>query len=154
MFLEHFASKYQLPGFYIGGTLVENRLKRLVYACRYVDMAPLFGRVLPQLSMIFNQTMDFVDTNWRHRLKTFNQGWFSHPCLQNFSDSIYRKGAAADIVWGLFDGTVRPICRPKDQQGILYKGHKRFHAFKFQSFTTPSGMIANLNGSVETRRHD
>ena len=117
-------------------------------------MAPLFGRVLPQLNMIFNQTMDFVDTNWRHRLKTFNQGWFSHPCLQNFSDSICRKGAAADIVWGLFDGTVRPICRPKDQQGILYKGHKRFHAFKFQSFTTPSGMIANLNGSVETRRHD
>ena len=117
MFLEHFASKYQLPGFYIGGTLVENKLKekkRLVYACRYVDMAPLFRRVLPQLIMIFNQTMDFVDTNWRHRLKTFNQGWFSRPCLQNFSDSIYRKGAAADIVWGLFDGTVCPICRPKD----------------------------------------
>ena len=74
VFFEHFASKYQLPGFYISGTLVENRLKRLVHACRYVDMAPLFGRVLPQLSMKFDQTMDFIDTNWGHRLQIFNQG--------------------------------------------------------------------------------
>ena len=134
--------------------MVENRLKRLVHACRDVDMAPLLERVLPQLSMIFDQTMDFINTNWGHRLQTFNQGWFSRPCLQNFYDSIYRKGAAVDIVWGLFDGTICPICRPKDQQGILYKGRALFHAFKFQSVTTPSGMIANLNVSVEMRTHD
>ena len=76
MFFKHFASKYQLPDFYISGKLVENRLKTLVYACRYVDMAPLFGRVLPQFSMIFNQTMDFIDTNRGHRLQTLIKAGF------------------------------------------------------------------------------
>ena len=28
-------------------------LSRLAYPCRYVDMVPLFGRSVPQLSMIF-----------------------------------------------------------------------------------------------------
>ena len=33
-------------------------LSRLAYPCRYVDMVPLFGRSVPQLSMIFTQTID------------------------------------------------------------------------------------------------
>ena len=52
------------------------------------------------------------------------------------------------------NGTVRPICRLKVQQLIFYKGHKRFDALKFQFVTTPSGMIANLDGPVEGRRHE
>ena len=103
---------------------------------------------------IFNQTIDFIDTNWGHLLQYFNQGWLSRPCLQTFSDPIYRKGAARGNVWGFLDGTVRPICRPKVQQRIWYNGHKRFHALKFQSVTAPSGMIANPYGPVEGRRHD
>ena len=125
-------------------------LNRLACPCRYADMVPLFGRAPPQLSMIFN----FIDINWGHLLQYFNQGWLSRPCLQTFSDSTYRRGAALDNVWGFLDGTVRPICRPKVQQRILYNGHKRFHALKFQSVTTPSGMIANLYGPAEGRRHD
>ena len=33
-------------------------LSRLAYPCRYVDMVPLFGRSVPQSSMIFTQTID------------------------------------------------------------------------------------------------
>ena len=48
-------------------------LHRLAYTCRYFDMIPIFGRAVPQLSMIFNQTIDFIDSNWGHLLQTMNQ---------------------------------------------------------------------------------
>ena len=37
---------------------------------------------------------------------------------------------------------------------VLYNGHKRVHAIKFQSVVAPNGLIANLFGPVEGRRHD
>ena len=49
---------------------------------------------------------------------------------------------------GVFFSIFRPICSPKNQQRVLHDGRKRFHSLKFQSVTTPSGMIANLRGPV------
>ena len=117
-------------------------------------MVLLFGRALPQLSLIFNQTVEFINTNRGHLLQYFNQSWLSRPCLQTFSDSIYRRESALDNVWGFLDGTIQPIWKPKVQQCILYNGYKHFNALKFQSITTPSGMIANLYGAVEGIKHD
>ena len=37
---------------------------------------------------------------------------------------------------------------------MVYNGHKRVHALKFQSVVTPNILIANLFGPVEGRRHD
>ena len=74
--------------------------------------------------------------------------------VYTFSDPVYRKGEAIDNVWGFLYGTVRPICRLKVQQRILYNGHKRFQVLNFQSVTTRSWMIANLYGPVEGMRHD
>lgn len=36
----------------------------------------------------------------------------------------------------------------------FYNGHKRLHALKFQSLILPNGIIANLFGPVNGRRHD
>ena len=36
----------------------------------------------------------------------------------------------------------------------MYSGHKRVHALKFQSVALPNGLIGNLYGPVESRRHD
>ena len=36
-------------------------LSRLAYTCRDVDMVPLFGRSVPQLSVIFKQAIDLID---------------------------------------------------------------------------------------------
>ena len=36
----------------------------------------------------------------------------------------------------------------------MYNGHKKVHAIKFQSVVAPNGLIANLFGPVEGRRHD
>ena len=52
------------------------------------------------------------------------------------------------------DGTVRRIARPKYLQRVLYNGHKRVHAIKFQNVVIPNGLIANLAGPYEGRRHD
>jgi len=36
----------------------------------------------------------------------------------------------------------------------MYNGHKKVHSIKFQSIATPNGLIANLYGPVEGKRHD
>ena len=74
--------------------------------------------------------------------------------LKQYSNAIYEKGAALDFCWGFVDGTVRPVCRPRENQRILYNGHKRVHAIKFQSIVTPNGLISNLFGPIEGKRHD
>ena len=56
--------------------------------------------------------------------------------------------------WGFIDGTVMPICRPSQFQREVFNGHKRTHALKYQSIVLPNGIIANMFGPVEGRRHD
>ena len=67
---------------------------------------------------------------------------------------VHQKGAALYFCWGFIDGTVGPVCRPGQNQRVLYNGHKRVHSIKFQSVVTPNGLIANLFGAIEGKRHD
>ena len=60
----------------------------------------------------------------------------------------YSKGAALHNCFGFIDGTVRPISRPMSNQRVVYNGHKRVHALKFQAVTLPNGLIANIYGPV------
>ena len=83
-----------------------------------------------------------------------NQPWLLPPNLSEFSQSIHDKGASFDNVWGFIDGTLRACCRPSQYQRTVYNGHKRYHGLKYQSVVTPSGMIANLFGPIEGKRHD
>ena len=85
--------------------------------------------------------IDILYNQHCHRLRNFNQAWLSHANLQTYA-------------WGFVDRTVRPVCRPGNLQRSLYNGHKRVHAIKFQSVVAPNGLIANLCGPVEGRRHD
>ena len=39
-------------------------------------------------------------------------------------------------------------------QRTVYNEYKRVHAMKFQAIATPNGLVANLYGPVEGRRHD
>ena len=68
--------------------------------------------------------------------------------IYKFSDAVAAKGAALHDCFGFIDGTVRPICRPGEQQRILYNGHKRLHSLKFQAVALPNGLIGNLYGPV------
>ena len=57
-------------------------------------------------------------------------------------------------VWGFIHGTVRACCRPHVAQRLLYNGHKRHHALKYQAVSTANGLVANLYGPIEGNRHD
>ena len=39
-------------------------------------------------------------------------------------------------------------------QRVLYNGHKKVHAIKFQSVAVPNGLVANLFSPGEGKRHD
>ena len=129
-------------------------LKRLAYPCRYSDMLPIFGRNVPQLSIVTNTLLNYLFERWGSLLSDFNQPWLNSHSLQSYARAVSDKGAALDNCWGFVDGTVRPCCRPNQDQRLLYNGHKRVHAIKFQSVVAPNGLIANLYGPVEGCRHD
>ena len=129
-------------------------LRRFSYPARFGDLVPRFGRPAPQLSMIISDVCNHLFTDHHHRLQDFRQPWLSPRNLQQFSEVIHAAGAPLQNCFGFVDGTVRPVCRPGHFQRVIYNGHKRVHAIKFQAIVTPNGLIANLFGPVEGRRHD
>ena len=129
-------------------------LKRLAYPCRYYDLIYTFARPVPELCMISNVVMDWMFIHHGFRLSSWNQPFLSPAALQEYAQAITRKGSPLTNCFGFIDGTVRPICRPGEKQRVVYSGHKRVHALKFQSVALPNGLIGNLYGPVEGRRHD
>ena len=113
-----------------------------------------FGRPVPQLCMIFNQILLNIDDRWNRLLSNFNHPILSPQKLRLYADVVLMEGSPLDNVWGFIDVTLRPCSRPTRDQRAVYNGHKRVHGIKFQSITIPSGIIANLYGPVEGRRHD
>ena len=59
---------------------------------------------------------------------------------------VHNKCRAFNTCWGFIDGAVRPICRPGENQRVVYNGHKRVHALKYQSIINSSlfEVIASL----------
>ena len=71
--------------------------------------------------------------------------------IATYADAVHSKGpkgAVVDNCFGFIDGTVRPISRPMSNQRVVYNGHKRVHALKFQDVSLPNGLIANIYGPV------
>ena len=129
-------------------------LKRFAYPIRFGDMVSKFGRAASQLSMICAYMTNLVYDLHNHRLRDLQQPWLAPIHLEEFANAIHDAGSPLTNCWGFIDGTVRPICRPGELQRVVYNGHKRVHALKFQSIATPNGLVANLFGPVEGRRHD
>ena len=82
------------------------------------------------------------------RIAAWNQAILNPLALQQYADAVSDKGAALNNCFGFVDGTVRPICRPGENQRMLYNGHKRVHALKFQAVALPNGLIGQLFGPV------
>lgn len=129
-------------------------LKRFAYPCRYGDLIPRFARPVPELSIIINHIMDLIYNRWHHLIDTFNHRLLSPVNLQVYAQVIANNGAPLENCWGFVDGTVRPICRPNENQRVVYNGHKKVHSLKYQAVVLPNGLIANMFGPVEGRRHD
>ena len=119
-------------------------LKRFAYPYRYPNMMPIFAGSVPELSMISNQVTDWIYNTHGHKVTQWNHGISNPPLIATYVDAVHTKGAALDNCFGFIDGTVRPISRPISYQGIVYNGHKRVHALKFQAVKLPNGLIANI----------
>ena len=129
-------------------------LKRLAYPCRYSDFIKRFGRLVPDYCVIFYAVLNDVYDRFKHLLSDFNLPFLTRQNLEIYSQAIYDKGAALRNCFGFIDGTVRPICRPKENQQVVYNGHKKVHSIKFQSVVLPNGLISNMFGPLEGKRHD
>ena len=101
-----------------------------------------------------NSIMNFIYDNYNYFLNDFNQPWLSPKKLEECSIAIHNKGAPLMNCFGFVDGRVRPCSRPGQNQRILFNRHKRIHSLKFKSVVIPNGLICNLYGPVEGRRHD
>lgn len=95
--------------------------------------------------------MDLIYQGHSHRLTSFVQLLLSPANLLTYAQATHKAGAPLSNCWDFVEGTVRPICRPSQQQRILYNGYKRIHSIKFQSVLIPNGLIA---GSYERKKHD
>ena len=121
-------------------------LRRVAYPCRYGDMVHRFGRPVPVISMAVNHVIDYIYDTHGHLITRWNDAVLNPRALELYAESIQEKGAALQNYFGFVDGTVRPISRPDEHQRLVYNGHKRVHALKFQSVVLPNGLIANLYG--------
>jgi hypothetical protein len=104
--------------------------------------------------MIYNTVLDWIYDVHGFHLTSWNQSFLSPLALEQYANAIRERGSPLVNCLGFVDGTVRQICRPGKMQRVVYNGHKRVHALKFQSVALPNGLIANLYGPVEGRRHD
>lgn len=123
-------------------------LKRFAYPCRLSDMIPRFGCSVPGISLILAEVTDHIYRTNGHLLQDLNQPCLEPQHFESFAHAIHQRGAALSDSWGFVDGTVRLICRPGENQRIMYNGHKRVHGMKFQSVVAPNDLIANLYGPV------
>ena len=123
-------------------------LKRLAYPCRYADMVSKFGRPVPTICIIYNHMIDLIYQAHSHRIMDWNNRILSPNQLETYTNAISARGSPLLNCFGFIDGTVRPICRPEENQRLVYNGHKRVHALKFQSVALPNGLIGNLFGPV------
>lgn len=73
--------------------------------------------------------------------------------LQWYASFIERAGGG-EIIWGYIDGTLQQICRPTENQRLVYFGHKHRHGFKYQAIVTLDGLFFSVYGSIIGSRGD
>ncbi|GAV00419.1 hypothetical protein RvY_11268 [Ramazzottius varieornatus] len=132
-------------------------LARLSYPRWLTDLCPLFLRHRTVLSNMFNIGVDFIHARTANHLSSLQQPFISPRRLELYAanvDEVTDRLTGPMKVWAFIDGTTRPVCRPIENQRIVYNGKDRVHALKFQAVTTPGGLIIHLAGPIDGARHD
>ena len=99
-------------------------LRRFAYQCRLRDLIPRFGRPVPELSMISSLVVDTIYQEHNHRITQWNDTLLNPALIETYDRDIRKNSGPLHNCFGFIDGTVRPICRPDQNQRIVYKGHK------------------------------
>lgn len=128
-------------------------LRRLSYPCRLRDLSREFNSSKAKVGAVCNYVINFIYDTWHHLLSV-HESRFGPEKLRRFARITELAGSPIRRCVGFIDGTCRPICRPQKNQRLLFSGHKRVHAIKFQSVVTPDGIISHLAGPYPGHRHD
>jgi nuclease HARBI1 len=132
-------------------------LWRLAMPSRVEDLEEHFYRSASSICELFYEALECLLSTFGSLLHDFNA---IAPLLRARSGTYARAiaeraGNATQRCVGFIDGTVIEIAKPSGlAQRATYSGHKRRHALKWQAITGPDGIILNLFGPVEGRRHD
>ena len=92
------------------------------------------------INLIF-QVLNDIYSRFHPLLGNLDQDWID---AQSFADAIHEAGSPLQNCWGFIDGTLRPCCRPIQNQRILFSGHKRTHGLKFQVEHKSPSLFAGL----------
>lgn len=128
-------------------------LARLAYPNRLSDLAMKFGWSVERISRISTTVQSFLHSRWKHLLEQDAVRLTPAKLLQ-YADTVRRKGAPIDTVWGFIDGTIRGIARPSRRQRTCYNRWKQKHCLKYHAIVTPDGLISHLFGPVDGRRNN
>ena len=71
--------------------------------------------------MIRDEVVDCIYTTHGKKITQWNHTILNPASLNVYADDIHNKGAALEKCFGFIDGAVRPICRPIENQRIVYK---------------------------------
>ncbi|XP_042145608.1 protein ALP1-like [Ixodes scapularis] len=130
-------------------------LRRLAYPNRLCDLERTFGRHSSVISSVVSTVMAHIEYQFGHLLSDLtNHKWLDVPCLKKLSEAVHARGAPLKNCWGFIDGTARHICRPSVGQQEHFSGHKRHHVQKYQALMSANGIICQLDGPFNGRRHD
>lgn len=128
-------------------------LRRLCYPNRLTDIAPFFCLHESTISRAFHSVIEHIVRNFSHTLRMTPQN-LSPTDVEALCAAVQDAGAPLERCIGFIDGTVIEVCRPGKFQEIVFNGHKRKHALKFQAVTTADGLIRDFAGPYEGIRHD
>ena len=140
---------------------------RFAHPTTMIKLEVAFGIHESACSNIVSHGVQLLNAKFGNRLKELDVTLVLLR-LEMYQEAIRKKSrGAVNNCFGLIDGTLHRTCRPwgrgKRRYGIrnmnniqraVYSGHKRHHGLKFQSVVVPDGMIVQMFGPVEGRRHD
>ena len=118
------------------------------------ELSRQYDRSQASLSQLVNELCQFINDTWSHLLDFDHQYLLSKPKLIEYAHAIHKAGAPLASVWAFLDCTLREICSPTWFQRVVYNGHKKFHALKYQVLKLPNGLIGHLYGPIEGRHND
>lgn len=128
--------------------------RRLCTVCRWNELETEFFMSKAALNEIFYEFVEHMHDTLGDRICNFRDGLMSSRA-DLYRTVIENSGAPLDRCVGFIDATNVYVARPSGiAQRATFNGHKRRNAVKMQSVTTPDGLIFNVGGPIEGRRHD
>lgn len=127
-------------------------LNRLAGTRALHDIATYFHVHESVVSAVVRALTMFLMNKWESLL-TLNIPRIQHEA-KRYAKATFDRCHSLDNCIGFIDGTNREIARPTALQQTFYSGHKHYHSIKFQSWSTPDGLISHIFGPVPGARHD